>query len=289
MLHNTKRSLQHDTIKRLHGFTLIELLVVVSIITLLISLLLPSLRQARDTAIRVKCISGMRQLVQAAHGYGNDQRGQLPNVDGSWLFRVKKDGTVNQFVGIGLLFRRGYIPVGRGSINDLLNCPDYAPPSASALGSTYWLQSSHLVQMQNHTTSSQVRASRAGKFCTTQPWNASSDPTSTNPPYSSNPVDWTRADLYLPGYPAPKLGGKYQNADVFSPILVADHVWDGDDPSATPWQMHRAEGVGAGFHDGSAKFINFDGVYPVSGAPNLYGTTHPSNGFWRWAQDMYGR
>lgn len=59
------------------GFTLLELLVVISIVTLLLGILLPSLSGARRQAALVACSSNIRQLAVANGLYAADNRGRL--------------------------------------------------------------------------------------------------------------------------------------------------------------------------------------------------------------------
>ncbi|MCC7350408.1 MAG: hypothetical protein IT446_07550 [Phycisphaerales bacterium] len=56
-----------------------ELLVVIGIISLLISILMPSLNKARKAAITVQCASNLRQHGLAYAMYANENKGSLPN------------------------------------------------------------------------------------------------------------------------------------------------------------------------------------------------------------------
>lgn len=63
---------------RRKAFTLIELLVVISIVALLVSILLPALRNAREAAKGVVCLSNVRQVSAMTHQYATDYDGGCP-------------------------------------------------------------------------------------------------------------------------------------------------------------------------------------------------------------------
>lgn len=121
MKHNTARTT--GTIRTL-GFTLVELLVVIGIIALLISVLLPALNKARQSADRTVCASNMRQLGILWHLYANEYKGFFPDNNrgfGTWelltadqkeLFKQKLKVTKGKafYCPAGLHFRFGAQP-----------------------------------------------------------------------------------------------------------------------------------------------------------------------------------
>jgi prepilin-type N-terminal cleavage/methylation domain-containing protein len=60
------------------AFTLIELLVVISVISLLVALLLPALRQARDAGHQAHSLAQVRQIFLALYSYGEDHQRHPP-------------------------------------------------------------------------------------------------------------------------------------------------------------------------------------------------------------------
>lgn len=258
--------------RRTSGFTLIELLVVVSIIALLIALLLPALKKARQAAQLAVCASNERQLVLAATTYTQDDGGLYPKTDGSWLHRPKKGK--NNAQGIGLLFTGGYLVLGHNTAAEVAFCPSSKP-------AWNWCSPDHLYKELTTDLDGNADAycTYVGKFCTFVGYNSATRP--------------HQADLFVAGR-----GGPKHDASYISPILVADYVYNGDNPAGPATgnfkgstQAHNALGVNGGFQDGSARFIRFENVYPAG--PNKswtppYGDTAPYTSFWYWAQKEFG-
>jgi len=99
------------------GFTLIELLVVVSIIALLLAILLPSLRAAKDQAKTVKCLANLHAIHLAMVCYAQENRGFLPPFDtyGGWGFRCAPGRKTSNSVypetqGVQAVLQSGYGP-----------------------------------------------------------------------------------------------------------------------------------------------------------------------------------
>ena len=125
--------IQMNTQAKYRGFTLIELLVVIAIIALLMAILMPSLRKARDQARRTVCAAHLQTCAKAGVLYADDNNGKFPPCHmqlspGSGSYAVWVRGGINNpetkgFMAHGLLFYHGFIK----DPNDLSDTPSTIP------------------------------------------------------------------------------------------------------------------------------------------------------------------
>jgi len=62
------------------AFTLVELLVTIAIIAVLLGILVPALKTARDSAMTAKCLSNIRNMELASLSYSLEHKGELIDV-----------------------------------------------------------------------------------------------------------------------------------------------------------------------------------------------------------------
>ena len=113
-----------DVRRRQIAFTLVELLVVVAIIALLISILLPSMRAARESGKQTYCLSNMRQVAMIVLEYAIENDDYLMREIGvheapDWTEEVRKrlnDNDHTPFADVGVF-----------------QCPSFPTPDPSLL------------------------------------------------------------------------------------------------------------------------------------------------------------
>lgn len=107
-----------------YAFTLIELLIVIAIISLLVSILLPSLTKARRRARAVMCLNNLRQMHLHLMYYVSDNEGCLPMMQANLDAHRMDDTCLPQYI-IAQEYKN-LVEVSEGGYRTpgILYCPD---------------------------------------------------------------------------------------------------------------------------------------------------------------------
>lgn len=131
---------RHNSVP-MRAFTLIEVLVVAAIVALLVSILLPSVRRAREQARGAMCLSNLRQMLIAAHAYTAVHKDSYPiyldtvtvpdftfvgydqRIEYAWDFTRTEDATTGR-----VTLRPGSLWQGRTNAR-VHQCPSFDGPA----------------------------------------------------------------------------------------------------------------------------------------------------------------
>jgi prepilin-type N-terminal cleavage/methylation domain-containing protein len=115
------------------GFSLVELLVVIGLIAILIAMLLPVLRLARESAHRTKCAAQLRQIGYAFQMYANSNKGWLPAWSG---WHTWPPGQPDDTEGPAWTIEM--IPYLGDPDSPIYNCPSFAAPMRNYFIASIW-------------------------------------------------------------------------------------------------------------------------------------------------------
>jgi prepilin-type N-terminal cleavage/methylation domain-containing protein/prepilin-type processing-associated H-X9-DG protein len=129
------------------AFTLVELLVVIGIIAVLISILLPSLNKAKESAKRTQCLANLRQIGAFLNMYANSYKQRVPlgfessgnsfAAEGNNYYLAIASSTPDpdpnppvkvRYIGLGLFLKTGYVRDGgtsSGGTALMFFCPSF--------------------------------------------------------------------------------------------------------------------------------------------------------------------
>ena len=247
--------------RRGRGFTLIELLVVIAIISLLVSVLLPSLKQAKELARRVVCATQQRSIGVAAAAYAAEFDGRYSG-GGNTVF-----ANVDRNAGNIMYLASKYLSTPVYYQGALYTGQDFPHADRPDIGAADW--------SFGETGGTVFHCPSRGQTYVWPSWNTSE-------------MHYSLSGLGVCGYAS---NGGYTVAYGYprAPYTSNPVVFSADLLYVVPWtppydtfyferSNHGLEGGNVQTHDGAVQWVNGDN-WDVSTCPNVSGRGVPK-GYW---------
>jgi prepilin-type N-terminal cleavage/methylation domain-containing protein/prepilin-type processing-associated H-X9-DG protein len=285
------------------AFTLVELLVVIGIIALLISILLPTLNRARESARRTKCLANLRSIGQMVNMYANAAKGQIPigyNVSAGgthgylnnyWLLRFSSGATPPiRYCGLGLLYPAGLISIS-GVEGPMFYCPSTGEETDHVYKGNGTNANPYLddfIYQNAFAMQADGKGCRLGYAC------RASDPTLTDRPDDERGVAWIAAGgapIFGPvnGWPGKSVLvpssrtqmmrlSKMKTRGIVSDILIEGR-----------YQLAHNNGFNVLLADGSAKYLDnqYIGLSTDNSTPLVKALVYSTNASTNLLTDLY--